>query len=137
MQNSPPIGGAGTRRPFYGWWMIAGLSLIEPVSWGVLVYAFSVLVVPMHAELGWSTGWFNGAYTTGVAVSGLLALPVGWWLQHHGARGLMTAGSVLTVLALAGWSQVRWLPLFCGCFIVAGLAIAATTNRHSRSRPRG
>jgi hypothetical protein len=65
------------RRVFYGWWMVAGLAVTELVSWGVLVYAFSVLVVPMRAELGWSTAQLNGAYTTGVAVSGLVAVPVG------------------------------------------------------------
>ena len=106
--------------------MIAGLSLTEPISWGVLIYAFSVFVVPMHTELGWTPGELNGAYTTGVVVSGLVAIPVGRWLQRHGARGLMTAGSVLTVLALLGWSQAHSLPMFYGCFLVAGLAMAAT-----------
>jgi sugar phosphate permease len=116
----------GVRRPYYGWWMIAGLSLTEPISWGVLIYAFSVFVVPMRNELGWAPDQLNGAYTAGVAVSGLVAIPVGWWLQRHGARGLMTAGSVLTVLALIGWSQSRSLLWFYGCFLVAGLAMAAT-----------
>src|SRR5439155_5955133 len=53
------------RRVFYGWWMVAGLALTELVSWGVLVYAFSVFVVPMRAEFGWSTAQLNGAYTAG------------------------------------------------------------------------
>jgi hypothetical protein len=39
-------------RPFYGWLMVSGLGVTELVSWGVLVYAFSVLVVPMRNELG-------------------------------------------------------------------------------------
>src|SRR5690625_1020988 len=108
------------RRPYYGWWMIAGLAVTEPISWGVLVYAFSVFVVPMHAELGWDPAWLNGAYTTGVAISGIMAIPVGLWLQRHGARLLMSVGSVLTVLALIGWAQVRSLPMFYGCFVVAG-----------------
>lgn len=114
------------RRPFYGWWMIGGLAVTEPISWGVLIYAFSVFVVPMHTQLGWSTAWLNGAYTAGVATSALVAIPVGRWLQHHGARALMSAGSLLTVLALLGWSQTRSLPMFYGCFLVAGLAMAAT-----------
>lgn len=106
--------------------MVGGLSLTEPISWGVLIYAFSVLVVPMHVELGWAPAELNGAFTTGVVVSGLAAIPVGRWLQRHGARGLMTAGSVATVVALVGWSRTRSLPLFYGCFVVAGLAMAAT-----------
>lgn len=116
----------GLRRPFYGWWMVAGLTVTEPISWGVLIYAFSVFVVPMNAELGWGSGELNGAYTAAAVVSGLVAIPVGRWLQRHGARGLMTVGSVLTVAALLGWSQARSLPVFYGCFLVAGLAMAAT-----------
>ena len=48
-------------RPFYGWLMVGGLGLTELVSWGVLVYAFSVLVVPMRNELNWSTAELNAA----------------------------------------------------------------------------
>jgi MFS family permease len=114
------------RRVFYGWWMVAGLAVTELVSWGVLVYAFSVLVVPMRAELGWSTAQLNGAYTTGVAVSGLVAVPVGRWLQHHGARGVMTAGSLLGVAALLAWAHADSLVSFYAAFVLAGLAMAAT-----------
>jgi sugar phosphate permease len=106
--------------------MVAGLTLTEPISWGVLIYAFSVFVVPMNTELGWGPGELNGAYTAAAVVSGLVAIPVGRWLQRHGARGLMTVGSILTVVALLGWSQARSLPVFYGCFLVAGLAMAAT-----------
>jgi MFS family permease len=114
------------RRVFYGWWMIAGLAVTELVSWGVLVYAFSVLVVPMRAELGWSTAQLNGAYTTGLVVSGLVAVPVGRWLQRHGARGVMTAGSLLGVAALLAWSHAHSLVTFYAAFVLAGLAMAAT-----------
>jgi MFS family permease len=114
------------RRVFYGWWMVAGLAVTELVSWGVLVYAFSVFVVPMRAELGWSTAELNGAYTTGVAVSGLVAVPVGRWLQRHGARGVMTAGSLLGVAALLAWAHAHSLITFYAAFVLAGLAMAAT-----------
>lgn len=114
------------RRVYYGWWMVAGLAVTELISWGVLVYAFSVLVVPMRAELGWSTAQLNGAYTTGMVVSGLVAIPVGRWLARHGARGVMTAGSLLGVAALWGWAHAHSLVTFYAAFVLAGLAMAAT-----------
>lgn len=113
-------------RVFYGWWMVAALAVTELVSWGVLIYAFSVFVVPMSAELGWSTAQLNGAYTTGVAVSGVIAVPVGHWLARHGARGVMTAGSLLGVAALLAWANVHSLVTFYAAFVLAGLAMAAT-----------
>lgn len=117
---------AGRPRIFYGWWMVAGLSVTVLVSWGVLVYAFSVFVVPMHAELGMSAAALNGAYTTGVVVCGLVAIPAGRWLQRHGARALMTTGSLVAVAGLLGWSQVHTLPEFSVAFCLVGLAMAAT-----------
>jgi MFS family permease len=113
------------RRVFYGWWMVAGLCVTELLSWGTLVYTFGVLVVPMHAELGWSIAQLNGAYTTGVVVSGLVAVPVGRWLHRRGARGVMTTGSLLGVAALLGWAGTESLVAFYATFAVAGLAMAA------------
>lgn len=116
----------GRSQVFYGWWMIAGLSVTVLVSWGVLVYAFAVFVVPMHADLGMSPAALNGAYTTGLVVCGMVGIPVGRWLQRHGARALMTAGSLLAVAGLLIWSQVHTLPEFYVTFCVLGLAMATT-----------
>jgi hypothetical protein len=113
-------------RPFYGWLMVSGLGVTELVSWGVLVYAFSVLVVPMRAELGWSMAELNAAYATGVIISGLLAIPVGRVLQAHGARGVMTTGTVATVVMLLLWSTVDAVPVFFCVFAIGGLAMATT-----------
>ncbi|HEX2286655.1 MAG TPA: MFS transporter, partial [Mycobacterium sp.] len=113
-------------RPFYGWPMVSGLGVTELVSWGVLVYAFSVLVVPMRAELGWSMAELNAAYATGVIVSGILAVPVGRVLQSHGARGVMTTGTIATVVMLLLWSTVDSVPVFFVVFVIGGLAMATT-----------
>lgn len=120
-------------RPFYGWLMVGGLGLTELVSWGVLVYAFSVLVVPMRDELNWSTAELNAAYATGVVISGLLAVPVGWVLQSYGARGVMTTGTVATVIMLVLWSKVDSIALFSAYSRSAVLRWRRLcTNRHSQ-----
>jgi MFS family permease len=106
--------------------MVSGLGVTELVSWGVLIYAFSVLVVPMRAELGWTTAELNGAYATGVIISGILAIPVGRLLQTHGARGVMTIGTVATVAMLVLWSNVNSVLGFVGVFAIGGLAMATT-----------
>jgi sugar phosphate permease len=113
-------------RIYYGWLMVGGLSLTELISWGVLVYAFGVLLVPMHRELGASIAELNAAYAIGIVVSGVMAIPVGKWMQANGTRSLMTVGSVLTALVLLGWSEVDSIEVFFGLFAFAGLAMAAT-----------
>jgi MFS family permease len=106
--------------------MVTGLGVTELVSWGVLIYAFSVLVVPMRAELGWSIAELNAAFATGVIISGLLAIPVGHVLQSRGARGVMTVGTVATVVMLLLWSLVDSVPAFYCVFAIGGLAMATT-----------
>ncbi|MCT7661889.1 MFS transporter [Mycobacterium deserti] len=113
-------------RPYYGWFMVGGLGVTELISWGVLVYAFSVLVVPMHTELGWSMAELNAAYATGVIVSGVLAIPIGRVLQARGARGVMTIGTATTVATLVLWSYVDSVPMFFAVFALGGVAMATT-----------
>src|SRR5699024_7543188 len=86
---------------YYGWTITWTLALTETVSWGILFYAFSALLVPMQKELGWSTTALTGAYSLAMLVAGIAAPAVGRWLDWHGGRGLMTAGSILgTILVL-------------------------------------
>lgn len=114
------------RRVFFGWWMVAGLCLTEPIAWGILIYSFSVFVVPMRAELGWTPAELNGAYTLGVLVSAVVAIPLGRVLQRHGARWVMTCGSALTVVVLLLWAWTQSLVLFYFTFMLAGICMAAT-----------
>lgn len=108
-------------------WAIAWtLAVTELISWGILYYAFSALLVPIHEEMGWSTGAITGAYSLSMLASGLAAPMVGRWLDAHGPRGLMTAGSMLGVLLVVAWSRVDTLPGFYLVWIGIGLASAAT-----------
>src|SRR5919202_7006707 len=99
-------------RVYYGWIMLGAVSITEVVSWGILYYAFTVFVAPMQAGLGWSRVAITGAYSLALLCSGLAAVPVGRWLDRHGPRALMTAGSILGTLMLLAWSQVQQLWVF-------------------------
>ena len=114
------------RGIYYGWIVVAALALTETVSWGILYYAFSVFLVPMREELGWSAATLTGAYSLALLVSGLAAPFVGRWLDRHGPRALMTAGSVLGTLLVLGWSRVDSLPVYYLLWAGIGLAMSAT-----------
>lgn len=113
-------------RVYYGWVLVWSIGVTELISWGVLIYAFSVVLVPMEAQLGWTTAQLTGAYSLGILISGIASVPVGRWLDARGPRGLMTAGSALTVAVLLLWSRVESLALFYVTFALAGVAMAAT-----------
>ena len=117
--------GAARRRDFPGWRMVWALAGTETVAYGVLFYSFAVFLVPMQRDLGAGTAQLSGALTLAMAVTGAAAPVVGRWLDRHGARWLMTAGSLLGAACVVGWSQVRTLPQLYLVFTGIGLACAA------------
>jgi len=105
---------------------VASLCVTETVSWGILYYGFPVFLPPMEAELGWSRVQITGAFSLGLLSSALAALPVGRWIDRHGARSLMTAGSCAATLLVIAWSRVDSLPAFYALWFLMGLSLAAT-----------
>lgn len=104
--------GAGTPISSAGWTLIWTLSLGQLISWGTLYYSFAVYALPMERELGWSKTELNGALSLGLLVNGLLALPVGAWIDRHGGRGIMLVGSLAGGALLLAWSATSDLLTF-------------------------
>jgi MFS family permease len=112
-------------KPFYGWYIALTLALTETISWGIIYYSFSVFLAPMEADLGWSRSELTAGFSLSLLVTGALAFPVGAWIDKHGARLLMTLGSIGASLLVIAWSQVTSLPAFYLIWIGLG-ACAAT-----------
>jgi MFS family permease len=104
--------------------MLITVSFTEMTSWGILYYAFTIFLKPMQAALGWSTTELTGAFSLALLCSAGAALPVGRWLDRHGARLLMTVGSCIAPLLLLAWAQVENLALFYLIWIGIGMAMA-------------
>ena len=109
-----------TKR-YYGWTIISTLAITETISWGIIYYAFSVFLKPMEAETGWSRADLTGAYSVGLLVMGFMAYPVGSWVDKHGARVLMTIGSILASLLMVVWSRVTDLTTFYILWLALGV----------------
>lgn len=112
-------------RVYYGWALVGALGVTATVSYGTLSYAFSAFITPMSTELGWSKTQITGAFSLAHVVAGVAAVPVGRWVDRHGARMLMAAGSLLASLLLIAWSGVRSLPTFYAVWATMGVAMAA------------
>src|SRR5262249_61426035 len=109
----------------YGWAVVAGLCVTETVSWGIIYYGFPVMLRPMEAELGFSRAEITGAFSVGLAIAALAGLPVGRWIDRHGARSLMTVGSILATALVVLWALSHSLLALYGVWILMGLAMAA------------
>jgi MFS family permease len=107
------------------WWMVAALAVSQTVGYGVLSYAFSVLLTPMQEALHAGPATVTGALTASLLAGAATAVPVGRWLDRHGGRFLMTAGSVAATLLVVAWSRVETVAELYAVWIGLGVASAA------------
>ncbi|WP_235671119.1 MFS transporter [Tomitella fengzijianii] len=110
-------------RPALGTVLVA-LCVTEIVSWGLLYYAFPVLAPRISADTGWSPIVVASAFSAALVVSALAGVPVGRIIDQRGPRLVMTAGSILGVLALVVIAVSPELPVFVGGWVLAGVAMA-------------
>src|SRR5688500_8412164 len=80
----------------------------------------------MEAELGWSRAQLTGAFSLALLVSGVAAVPVGAWVDRHGARLLMTAGSILATGLTLLWARIDDPVWFYVLWAAMGVAWAMT-----------
>src|SRR5690606_39240509 len=106
--------------------LTAVLAVTQTVGYGVLFYAFSVLLTPIAVDLGASTAAVAGAATVAILVGATAGIVAGRWLDRHGGRAIMTAGSVLGVAAVLAWSQVQTVGQLYAVFGLIGVASAGS-----------
>ena len=100
------------------------LCVTEIVSYGVIYYAFPVLATQIAAGTGWSRTAVTLAYSAGNLAGALAGIPAGRLIQRHGPRPVMTAGSAVGALAVAGIAAAPDYGLFAAAWVMAGIATA-------------
>jgi hypothetical protein len=104
--------------------LILGTALTQTIGWGTLFIPFALMVQPMEAELGWSRAQLNGGFTLAILVSGVLAIPVGRWVDRHGGQAPLAWGSLLGSAMLAAWAMMDQLWVFYLLWFALGVAHA-------------
>jgi MFS family permease len=133
------------RTPARRWYVVAVLALTVTVSYGVLMYAFPVVLTAMQAELGWSLQTLTGGYAIGALAGGITAVPVGRWIDRGGPRAVMTGSAIAATMLVAAWSQMEsrtdfylvWIGLgacSAGLFYEPAFATVATWFERDRAR---
>jgi len=105
--------------------LVIWLSLAQLISWGSVFYLFALLLAPLERDLGLSRAQVSLAFSLALLTEGLMAYPVGRWIDRGHERLVMTVGSVLTGLCLALHSLVSTLAQLYALWIVLGMAMAA------------
>ena len=105
--------------------LVAWLSLAQLISWGSVFYTFSLLLTPVEQELALSRSQSSLAFSLALLVEGLLAYPVGRWIDRGHERLVMTGGSVLAGVCLLLHARVSSMAGFYAVWAGLGAAMAA------------
>ncbi len=113
--QATPRGG----RIFHGWYLVSAAVISGAFMTGAGTWAFSLFVLPMTQDLGWSRSAFFGALTVRSIASGLIAPFIGPVQDsRQGPRRLM----FLTVLGMAGGMiALRWVDSLIAFYVLFGI----------------
>ena len=119
LSHSPP--NAPHLGPFAVW-----LSWAQLITWGSVFYTFSLLMGPVERELGLTRAEVSLAFSLALLADGLMAYPVGRWIDQGHERKVMTWGSAWVGACLLAHSFVESLIGFYAVWVCLGLGMSAT-----------
>ncbi|WP_327396940.1 MFS transporter [Streptomyces phaeochromogenes] len=105
---------------------LPALCATQITSWGIVYYAFPVLLPHLTADTRWSTSAATAAFSAALLVSAVAGIPVGRILDRRGPRTVMTTGSLLAVASLLTIAAAPNFYVFAAGWLLAGVAMAAT-----------
>ena len=105
--------------------LVGWLSLAQLISWGSVFYLFALLMAPLERDLGLSRAQVSLAFSLALLAEGLMAYPVGRWIDRGHERAVMTLGSVGVGVCLALHSAVGSLLQLYLLWTLLGAATAA------------
>jgi MFS family permease len=107
--------------PFAVW-----LSAAQLITWGSVFYTFSLLMGPVERELGFSRAEASLGFSLALLADGLMAYPIGRWIDQGHERRVMTWGSAWVGACLFAHSFIDSLSSFYAVWIGLGLGMSAT-----------
>ena len=105
--------------------LVIWLSLAQLISWGSIFYLFALLMSPLERELDLSRAQVSLAFSLALLTEGLMAYPVGRWIDQGHEQVVMTAGSLLAGVGLVLLSRVTSLAGLYAAWMLLGAAMAA------------
>ncbi len=104
---------------------VAAVAVAQCVGWGVLFYAFAIVLEAMEAALQASRAVVTGAFSAGLGASALAGFGIGRWVDRYGSRRVMLTGSLAASGLLVAWSRVETVGELYAVWVGLGLAMSA------------
>jgi len=105
---------------------VIALGIGQCVNWGVLYYAFAMLVVPLERELAVPTWVVTGAFSLALLMSAALAPTVGRWADRGRGALVMRAGGITAAALLVAWTFMPGVLTLYLAWAGLGFCMAAT-----------
>ena len=105
---------------------VAALAIGQLVCWAALYYAFSSFVLPMQAELGWSSPQTMSAFAIGLALWGASTYAAGAAIDRDQGRAVLTFGAAFAGIGFLVWSRAESLAALYLAWSLLGVSMAMT-----------
>jgi MFS family permease len=102
---------------------VLALGITQITAWGTSYYCLGVLAGPISQDTGWSRGFVFLGFTVALLAMGLVSSAVGRAIDRHGARAVMTLGTVLVSAGLFGLAHVRSQAAYLAVWVFLGLGM--------------
>jgi len=102
---------------------VLALGITQITAWGTSYYCLGVLAGPISQDTGWSRGFVFLGFTVALLAMGIVSSAVGNAIDRHGARVVMTLGTVLVSAGLFALSHVRSEAAYLAVWALLGLGM--------------
>jgi MFS family permease len=102
---------------------VLALGITQITAWGTSYYCLGVLAGPISQDTGWSRGFVFLGFTVALLTMGLVSSTAGRAIDRHGARAVMTLGTVLVSAGLFALAHVRGQAAYLTVWALLGLGM--------------
>jgi len=102
---------------------VCALGITQITGWGTSYYCLGVLAGPIAEDTGWSRSLIYFGFTAALLAMGFVSTWVGRAIDRYGARGVMSAGTVLVSTGLYLLAQVRGEQAYLAAWVFLGLGM--------------
>jgi len=124
MSVSPAATSPPPKDPLLG--AVASLGIAQITAWGTGYYFLGVLANAIQRDTGWSKGFVYFGFTVALLAMGMVSTWTGRAIDRHGARPVMTAGTLICSCAMALLAGTRNEALYLAVWGMLGIGLRMT-----------
>ncbi|MEO5698808.1 MAG: MFS transporter [Burkholderiaceae bacterium] len=102
---------------------VCALGIAQITAWGTTYYCLGVLAGPISRDTGWSQGLIYFGFTVSLLMMGVVSTAAGRAIDRFGARAVMSAGAVLSTVALLLLSRVEGEAAYLAVWAFLGIGM--------------